>query len=281
MLIQIIITLAIAFFTTLMIIHYYIYHKVNEFVVKKFDMSKTLNHGSVEKSMKNREILYVENFNTTKISLDFLRKNIKIKNGLEIYAMNDDGKKYSMPLKEWYEIFKKKKHMPLFIHPDKKTLDYFNYEDEYKNNMKFFLSNRFYYLTNASLRYYSQKTLRFYEHVGHFYRVIVALDGDADIRVVSPQRKATLYLHDLMDERKNTICVSKYRSDVDIPYKEYPKAKNLKYVTVSLKKNDMIMIPYNWSYSVVKYNGICVEGNVENLCSSTWKHLEASLTSLS
>lgn len=281
MLIEIIFTLVIAFCITLMTIHYYIYHKENEFVVKKIDMSKQLNHQNIEKSMKEREIIYVQNFNTTKIDIEFLRKNIKIKNGLQIYAMGEKGKKYSMPLKEWYDIYKKKKHKMLYIYPDAKTLAYFNYEEEFKNNMKYLISNRFYYLVNAHARYTSQKIMNFYEHVDNFYKIIVPINGDADVRLVSPTRKSSLYLREIVDENKNKKRISKYRADVDINYKEYPKAKNLKYVTVSLKKNDLLMVPYNWSYSVVNYKGMYVTGVVENLCSSSWKYLGSVISSLS
>jgi hypothetical protein len=283
MIFEIILTLVIAFCITLMVVHYYIYHKENDFVVKKIDMNANNNRHSqqkLEKSMKEREIIYIQNFNTTHITLDFLRKNIKNKTGLEITALDEKDKKYSMPLKEWYGIYKKRKHKMLYVYPDRKTLTYFDYDTEIYNNMNYLLGSRFYYLVSNGLRYYSQKTMRFFENVDNFYRIVIPLDGDADIRLVSPSRKGSLYLHTLNSNTGGSSIISGFNSDTEINYKEFPKARNLKYVTISVKKNDMVMVPYNWSYTIVNYKGLCIEGDMENLCSSVWKYLGGVITGL-
>lgn len=260
---------------TLIIAHYYIYHKENEFVLKKINLNdkpkKDLSN--IEKNMKDRQIIYIQGFNSSTIDMDWIEQNMDKSPELTINALSEKNKSYNMPLKDWYSIFKKKKHKPLLIYPDRKTLSHFNYDVEYNNAISGLINNRFYYMSELYLKYYSSRTLNLYEQVKHFYRIIIPKDNNMNILLVSPSKSNTLYLKENKDVYNYEYVLSKYQSNKPIKYKKYPKAKNMRYITVSIKKNDLLMIPYNWSYSIQDYKGIIVEGNMENIASYIWKYL--------
>jgi hypothetical protein len=287
MVFEILIYILLFIFISLWIGHYIIYKKTNgdDFVIRTFYLSPPDNTPEKQKykfrfkpkmfdeSMRLREILYISKYNSTNLDLEWLHHNMKIKPSLQIQAekynpvkkskTKNTTEKYFIPLKEWYSIYRKKKHKEMKVHSDMITLNYFDYIKDYQLSFRKICSNYFYYPSNFRISYHSNAILDNYKRVHHYYTVIYPIltsknknnSTSCEIQLVHPQYNHSLY----MINNESRIIANR-----PIDYKEYPKSRNIKYLTVKILENDALAIPYGWSYVPVNFEGICIEYNIEN-----------------
>jgi hypothetical protein len=287
MIFEIIFYLILGLILTLGIAHYIIYkkHSGDNFMVRTFYMNPPDDVPNKEKykykfkpkmfeiSMKQREILYITDYTNIKPDLDWLYENMKIKSRLQIQAekyktelnqnRNAKVEKYFIPLKEWYLIFKKKKHKEMKVHKDIITLEYFDYVKDLDISFRNICPNYFYYHKNFRMTYHSSQILEYYKRVHYYYTIITPINISNDnnsttfcnIQLVHPDYNHSIYLKD---------NESKIISNRDIDYKEFPKSRNIKFLTVKVFEGDAIAIPYGWSYTISDFEGICIEYDIDN-----------------
>jgi hypothetical protein len=268
-------------FLALYAFHLYNYFYVNEIIIQKFDLlgkkKDKFSMSKFEKSMRNREVIVVTNYNTTNLDLEWLEKHIGDENNLVVDTLSDN-KHYQIPLKNWYDIFKRKKHKDMIVFDDIQTLRYFDYDKQVIKNISAVYPSRLYMVKQPSITYHHTGIASFYRKVESYYRVLISLQDECDIVIVHPEHEDSLYVKHIKSEGKSpSMTISSYPANMKINYKEYPKARNLKYVKVKCMPMSAIFIPRSWYYAIVDYKGCIIQKDFHSWASWSYESIKSSL----
>lgn len=266
---------------SLYLFHLYNYFFVNEIIIQNFDLfgkkNKKFSMEKFERSMRNRELLIVNNYNTTKLDLEWLEDHIGDEKHLVVDTLSDN-KHYQIPLKNWYDIFKRKKHKDMIVFDDVQTLKYFDYDKQVIKNVSVVYPSRLYTVKQPCVTYHHTGIASFYRKVESYYRIIVSLENECDIVVVHPEHEDSLYVKRIKSEGNSpSMVISSYPANMSINYKEFPKARNLKYVKLKCMPKTAVFIPRSWYYSIVNYKGCVIQKDFHSWVSWSYESIKNGL----
>jgi len=273
--------IALLILIPLYVFHLYNYFYVNEIVIQKFDLfGKKKSKFSMEKfenSMRNREVIIVANYNTTNLDLEWLENHIGDDNNLVVDTLSDN-KHYQIPLKKWYDIFKRKKHKEMIVFDDAQTLKYFDYDKQVIKNVSAVYPSRLYTVKRPCITYHHTGIASFYRKVESYYRIVITLDKEAELVLVHPEHEASLYVKNISSEGNSpSMTISSYPANMKINYREYPKARNLKYIKVKCLPRSAIFIPRSWYYAVIDYKGCLIQKDFHSWVSWSYESIKSGL----